>query len=211
MNAGHPPLRRVPRQARGERRLAALLDAADRVFAAVGYEGATTNAIAREASTSIGSLYQFFPDKDAMLLALADRYRVQLHALHDQLFNEDTARLPLAAIYDRVVNNLAEFHAAHPGFRPLFYGSTTSPQLAAAAATLHEECIGRVDGMLAVRHPDLDPTLRRLYATINVEVVKSLLPLAASGDADFRQRVLQEIKALLLARMRDVLGEGATA
>src|SRR6266542_6598743 len=59
------------RQARGERRIAQLLDAAGEVFATVGYAAATTNAIAAQAGVSPGTLYQFFPNKQAMAEALA--------------------------------------------------------------------------------------------------------------------------------------------
>ena len=65
------PLRREPRQARARQRVNIILDAAAAEFAAVGYEAATTNAIARRAGTSIGSLYQFFPNKEAVLEALS--------------------------------------------------------------------------------------------------------------------------------------------
>ena len=88
--AGKKVLRREPRQERGRRRIEGILEAAARVFAEVGYEAATTNAIAREARTSIGSLYQFFPNKGAVLEALAapggaedDRTREQRY--HDAL------------------------------------------------------------------------------------------------------------------------------
>jgi AcrR family transcriptional regulator len=204
--AGKKVLRREPRQERGRRRIEGILEAAARVFAEVGYEAATTNAIAREARTSIGSLYQFFPNKGAVLEALAARYERELRAVHDAVLNEETAALPLPAVYDRVVDSLAEFHAAHPGFRPLFYGSTTSPALAAAAARLHGECVGRVEAMLAVGYPGLEPARRRLYATINVEVIKALLPLSESGDAAFRARVLAEIKRLLRLHLEGACG-----
>ncbi|MDQ2711302.1 MAG: TetR/AcrR family transcriptional regulator, partial [Acidobacteriota bacterium] len=53
--------RRVPRQERGERRVAALLEAAAAEIAEMGCEGATMSGIAERAGACIGSLYQFFP------------------------------------------------------------------------------------------------------------------------------------------------------
>ena len=131
-----PELRRVPQQTRGELRLAKILDAGEKVFAQVGYEAATTNAIARQAKTSIGSLYQFFPNKEAILEAVAGRYLERLRAVLDDVLTDEVAYLPLLVVYERIIAALAEFHAANPGFRHLFYGSTTSAHLAAEAAAL---------------------------------------------------------------------------
>jgi len=93
----------------------------------------------------------------------------------------------------------------------LFYGSTTSPHLTAAAAMLHRSCIERAERMLMARAPMLLPEDVRLYAAINVEVVKSLLPLSETGDEAFRARMLGEIKKLLLAYVarveREVTGK----
>jgi AcrR family transcriptional regulator len=52
-----------------------VLEAATRVLAKEGYEKATTNRIAEQAGISVGSLYQYFPSKDAILVALLARYR----------------------------------------------------------------------------------------------------------------------------------------
>jgi AcrR family transcriptional regulator len=64
------PLRR---QARGERRIAQLLEAAGQVLADSGFAAATTNAIAARAGVSPGTLYQYFPNKEAIVAALADQ------------------------------------------------------------------------------------------------------------------------------------------
>jgi AcrR family transcriptional regulator len=203
-------LRRQPRQERGTRRITELLDAADRVFAAVGYEAATTNAIAREASASVGSLYQFFPDKEALLRALTARYREAMHEIHERVFTAETARLPLAALYDVVVETLAAFYRAHPGFRPLLYGSSTVPALAEAAAMLHQECVARVEEMMTIGMPDMPADRRRLMADLNVTTLKALLPMTESGNARFRAEVLTEIKRMLRAHMEAVMCDSRT-
>src|SRR5438874_1475180 len=65
---------RQPKQERGKRRVALILDAAAEVFADLGYEATTTIKIAERANISVGSLYQFFPNKDAIVRELVDRY-----------------------------------------------------------------------------------------------------------------------------------------
>ena len=135
------------------------------------------------------------------LQALAARYLRQLREVHERMMTPETAKLPLPEVYDRVIGALAGFHRRNPGFQPLFYGSPTSAGLAEAAALLHAECIGRAEMMIAAHATTLTPKRRRLLATINVEVMKALLPLSEAGDERHRREVLAEIKKLLLGHM----------
>jgi AcrR family transcriptional regulator len=66
--------RRIPRQDRSRRTVENVLDAATRVLAERGYDGASTNRIAKAAGISNGSLYQYFPNKDAIVIAVLDRF-----------------------------------------------------------------------------------------------------------------------------------------
>lgn len=66
--------RKIPRQARSRATVDRILDAAARLFDRDGYVATTTNHVAEEAGVSIGSLYQYFPSKDALLTALAERH-----------------------------------------------------------------------------------------------------------------------------------------
>lgn len=66
--------RRLPRQPRSRALVDAILEASTRVFLRRGYAGATTNEVAEVAGVSIGSLYQYFPDKTALLTALHEQH-----------------------------------------------------------------------------------------------------------------------------------------
>src|SRR5271157_6057610 len=63
-----------PKRARGKQRVAALIDAGAEVFAEKGYEASTMTEIASRAGAAIGSLYQFFPSKEALAEALFNRF-----------------------------------------------------------------------------------------------------------------------------------------
>ena len=65
--------RRIPRQARAGETVSAILEAATQVLEAGGLAGFTTNAVAERAGVSIGTLYQYFADTQALLRALAER------------------------------------------------------------------------------------------------------------------------------------------
>jgi AcrR family transcriptional regulator len=65
--------RKAPSQSRSEETVAAIVEAAAQVLEAEGFEGFNTNAVARRAGVSIGSIYQYFPGKDALTVALIQR------------------------------------------------------------------------------------------------------------------------------------------
>jgi AcrR family transcriptional regulator len=75
--------RKAPRQARSRATVDAILDAAARVLVQRGYAATTTNAVAEVAGVSVGSLYQYFPNKDSLIAALHDRHGRQMSALLD--------------------------------------------------------------------------------------------------------------------------------
>lgn len=70
--------RKRPQQARSQATMATILDAATRVLVDEGSDAATTNRIAEVAGVSIGSLYQYFPNRDAILNALVDRHETKM-------------------------------------------------------------------------------------------------------------------------------------
>src|SRR6202012_2071248 len=97
------------RQERGRKRMAELLRAAGEVFAEAGYEAATTNAIAARAGVSPGTLYQFFPNKQAIAEALAEEYATADQLLHENVFDVNIAKVPLRELIDRLVDPFLEF------------------------------------------------------------------------------------------------------
>lgn len=72
--------RKKPRQERSLVTYDAILEAATRIFGERGYAGATTNDIAELAGVSIGSLYQYFPNKDALIGALQSHHKTEIAA-----------------------------------------------------------------------------------------------------------------------------------
>jgi len=69
---------KTPKQERSREAVDAILIAATRLFIRDGYARATTNRIASAAGVSVGSLYQYFPSKDAIAIELLRRYRERL-------------------------------------------------------------------------------------------------------------------------------------
>ena len=71
--------RKIPSQTRAAETVAAIIEAAAQVLETAGLEGFNTNAVAQRAGVSIGSLYQYFPSKDALTVALMRRETTRFH------------------------------------------------------------------------------------------------------------------------------------
>ena len=78
-------LAKEPKRERGKQRVAALIDAGAELFAEKGYEAATMTEIAGRAGAAIGSLYQFFPSKEALAEAVFNRFAERAAAAFAQV------------------------------------------------------------------------------------------------------------------------------
>jgi len=102
--------RKHARQERSRHTVKRILDAAARIFHEHGYAGATTNDIADEAGVSVGSLYQYFPNKDALLVALTKQHIESSTVGLAGLIGGLNTETDLAVVLRSVVNFLVEQH-----------------------------------------------------------------------------------------------------
>ena len=199
-------VRRQPQQTRSQKRFELILDTAAKLFAEIGYEAATTNAIAERAGISIGSLYRYFPDKEALLGALAQRYVEQTRVIYDRVITEDLVYLPLPVLFDRVLDPFLEMYQQYPIYHHLLLGADSSPDIAAAASAVRAESLERLTGLLRSLAPQLSSERARLVAAVINATIKALISLlAASDDPQFGRQAKAEVKRMLLAYLQPVL------
>ncbi len=182
------------RQARGERRIAQLLEAAAKVFAAEGYVAATMNAVAAAAEVSPGTLYQFFPNKESMAEALAGQYLDALSVAQARGEGAEVLGVPLDDVINRMVDPAIEICLANPGFEPLFSWSDR----------LRTAVVERVDDIIARRVPEIDPSRRRLIATVTVRIFAAMLPQILATTGRERLEYTRELKRVLRAYLLDI-------
>lgn len=202
--------RRRPRQSRGQARVELLLDAAASVIAEHGLQAATAEAIALRARTAKGSLYQFFPNRDAVLAALALRYADEMRAIHERAFPIDPHGLPLDRLIDRIVKPLAEFHDTHPAFRRVFAtvegpGDDTRSAPTRLRAQLFDSFVDRLDVLFAARNPKLATRDRRRIALVAASLGQSLLARRGRAVAAEKKPLLDDLRRILLAYLQPVL------
>jgi AcrR family transcriptional regulator len=194
-------MRRMPQQGRSQERVKAILDAAAQLFAEIGYEAATTNAIAQRAQTRIGSLYHFFPNKEAILRALAEQYLQEMRDFSGRIFaSEQAASLPLADFIDGMINALLAFDESHLGFKQLLDGSD---YLGEVSKQVQQTIIAAVEQGMQQRAPSLDADERHAAATVAFSAVKSILNLEAENKAE-RDRLLRHLKLMLRVYVAEV-------
>src|SRR5580693_6970422 len=105
--------RKKPRQERSQATVDAILDATARVLCTTGYDRASTNRIALAAGVSVGSLYQYFPSKEALVAALAARHMATMTALIRAKLSE-VAKAPMAVAVRSIIMAMFEAHAVDP-------------------------------------------------------------------------------------------------
>src|ERR1700748_521726 len=115
MDSGMQANRRVPQQERGERRVRELLEAAASVFAEVAYDAATMKAIVERAGASIGAVYQYFPNKAAIVSALRTQYVNEMEERWIHL-EEAAAGLSVKERVQRFVDVMIRFMKERPAY-----------------------------------------------------------------------------------------------
>jgi AcrR family transcriptional regulator len=196
--------RKTAKQARAQATVDAIVEAAAQVFESLGYATATTNRIAERAGVSIGSLYQYFPNKDAILVALARRHLEQgMTMLAPQLQRLGEGEAWDAVLPD-VVDAMVAMHAVAPMLHRCLFEETRLPK------ELQDELEALEDALVDVTAQALaaDPTRAsgdtRLAARIVVNAIEGLthrLVLRPLPGVDSEQ-VAQEITALVRAYVR---------
>ncbi|MRH87732.1 TetR family transcriptional regulator [Nocardia sp. SYP-A9097] len=191
-------LRRVPRQARSRERLARVLEVADRLMGTEGVEALTMIRVAAEARISVGSLYQYLPDRDAVIEALAGSYLAMIES-------RTAALLELARVErwpdptDVLIDAFAHLYRGEPGFRALWFGRHLTEAARAAdrehkrrmAVTLREIMIAQG---VAADVPELDIACRTAHL-----MGDAVMQEAFRTDPDGDPGLLTEAKIALRA------------
>lgn len=107
-------MRKVPRQARAQRTVSFILDAAAYILAERGLDGFTTNRVAERAGVNIASLYQYFPNKAAILDALQTRHAARPGQPDAIPLRQRLGDLPLAEMLRAMVEGALAEHANNP-------------------------------------------------------------------------------------------------
>lgn len=226
-------VRREPRQARSRARVAQILAAADEILSTEGFEALTVRRIAQEAVVPVGSIYQFFPDKAAVVDALARGYIGEFDGAIEALVADaeayaaehaddegpsavdagadngtDTATAPgkggWADPVGRLVDEFADLYRSRPGYVALWSGRHLSPELARADEANNLAIAAGVRRILVARGILADGPELDLDAQVAVHVADVLLQFAFTRAPGGDEAVLAELKTLLRLYLADL-------
>jgi len=202
-------MRRKPRQARSQERVNRILDVAEDLFASQGYAATTTNAIASQAQVPIGSLYQFFPDKTAILQALALRYAEKLHQELDSIDETEQATLSLSDYVDQLIDTTDRFFTENPSYYAIFMEvQGTIRELEEIDEATDAMLIQDLASSLARRDARLEPVDYEAISFVLVKAIGTLLWLSLSQEPLYRQRLVVETKRLALQYLQSYFSPG---
>jgi AcrR family transcriptional regulator len=200
-----PTLRRPPIQRRSTERVERILEAAQRVLDREGAEALSTVRVAEEAGASIGSLYHWYPDKEAIAEALALRYWDELANLIEGVADE-TERGDVEAPIERTLEVLAAGFRARPGFLALWFGGLRTEGVRDATRPVRERAAVAIERLLVVIAPDSDPAVRARVAGVLAVMGDGLLREAFRLDPDGQPELLAEGAIALRAYATTRLG-----
>lgn len=165
--------RKRPRQDRSRATVETVLQATARVLVKRGFDGLTTNLVAEAAGVSIGSLYQYFPNKAALVAALIEHH---VDAMTRLVLSELTrvAQLPAAEAIRCVIETMIRAHAVQPELHRVL--TEQVPRVGRMAKLREVEALSHrmVAGVLAARRAELaidDPELAAFVVVSAIEAI----------------------------------------
>jgi AcrR family transcriptional regulator len=199
-------MRHLPKQARGEERVVAILQAAALVFHEVGFDAATTNMIAQRANTAIGSLYDFFPNKETIARRLNEQFCEDLRVLFDGILTDELVHLSLSQLIDCIIEPLVHYHRTHPGMQALWLKSQDDSRLIAIKQDLLDTLAHKTASIFIRRYPHCDEASALRYSRICMQTVQALTILAIDGAHQVDEEVIADLKTMIRAYLQATLG-----
>ena len=196
-------LRRAPQRQRGHERVAALLEAAAGCFVERGYDATTMTEVAARAGAAIGSLYQFFPTKEALAHALQEQYAQALYAelgkFAEQSADWDTDQLAL-----RLSTFLVTFRRRYPAFEKLV---ESGPVPAADGMSIRRRLRAELQALLARRAPHRSVEDMHSAAVVVQQMMKAAIAIQTEPGMPGRQAAQSALQHAMQIYLHDVLGK----
>jgi AcrR family transcriptional regulator len=191
--------RKKPRQQRSLDTVECILDATARVLCNTGYDRASTNRVALAAGVSVGSLYQYFPSKEALVAALVERHVEQMTSLvTGKLAEVSTA--PLDVAVRTMIDSMFDAHAVDPRLHKVLIEQVPRIGKLERVVGVEREVEILVATFLAARRADIRPTRLEAAALVLCNLVEAVTHAAVLAELKDprRSEVVAELTDMVL-------------
>ncbi|TGL60948.1 TetR/AcrR family transcriptional regulator [Leptospira sarikeiensis] len=204
-------LRKSPSQKRAIERVQYILDIVADLLDEVGAEAINTNLIAQRAGIPIGSLYQYFPNKHAILKAVGQRHLERVNLMILNFLKEEPDKSDWENLIDTIIDAFAQLYQSEPGFIPLWSNKNLDPEL----VSIDRENNRAIADFLTDLFFGIIPWMKKkeemnVMTRIMVEVSDSVLSrwLRESQDKELADGILQELKTMLKSYLNYYIQRG---
>ncbi|MFJ8849266.1 TetR family transcriptional regulator [Streptomyces sp. NPDC102437] len=195
-------LRRLPVQKRSAERFERLLDACAELLDEVGYAGLTTKEVARRAEVPIGTLYQFFSDREGLIGALAARNLESfLGRVTDRLEQEEPEGI--SGIVDVTVDEFVTMRRTITGFGVVDFGAVGQDHILEPTLDNNTAVAGRLRSLTASLIGVQDDAEFEIAVRVALECADSVLQLAFRVDPQGDAQLIAECKRVLNSYLND--------
>ena len=190
------PLRRMPVQGRSVARVARMLDTCAELIDESGYDALTTTLLAERAGVAIGTVYQFFPDKRAVVAALTKRnVEAYVERLSERLASGGMTRWVDAV--DAALDEYIDMHRHVPGFRTLHFGDVIDLNLLDPERDNNGVIVAELGALLAHHFGLIRDDRLEFALAMAVEMADALVKAAFRYKVDGDERILSEAKRIV--------------
>ena len=176
--------RKKPVQSRSQATVRVLLEATAQVLVQEGYDRTSTNRVAQVAGVSIGTLYQYFPNKEALVAALVDVHAERMRATFTQML-EDLSQADLAVAVRTMIRAIMEAHRIEPKLHQVVMEQLPRVGGRERIAEFDRFCEAVVETWLSMNARQVRPRNHRLAAFILTESVQGIVHGAVLAGAGF--------------------------
>ncbi len=200
--------RKLPSQERAKKTVDTILEAAARIFTALGYSACTTNKIAERAGISIGSLYQYFPNKDAIIVSLTDQmFRDGLDIMKSMVEDVDNKHITHRQMPRRFIEGMVEMHMKSPKLHKLLVDHAPDLQSVSKKAWEFEEEFSNVVVKMLGKEPNLrvkNVSLAAPFVVLLTDAVCHwLIQLSMQNLEDKKNSVSHEKRDMVVTQIID--------
>ena len=191
--------RRLPVQGRSRERVNTILNCTIELIKEVGVQGLKTSEIARQAGISLPSLYRYFPNKTAIIKALAEQHIQKLEGLL-QTFLTD---FDLDEGFDHLIDVYAQFYRSEPGYKEIWSGVESMPELQELDLGELYDNAERLSVKAKSRFKGLEDERIWLICVMLPRTCGAILKLSMTMEEAQSRMLLSELKLMVKAYLKE--------